>query len=328
MKYLKYFKTEAEYNTYIQSEDFILPNVSYSEDTDSIFYHIVKTETGDYKIFVLEKKNISGLTYNMVDLGLPSGLLWADRNVGATGPEDFGTYFAWGETTGYNISTGYCTADELCAYLQHLQTLFGDEMELTPDNIDEVLASMIGFEGTDLTILGIGFGKDKCFSSDWSDYFDTTDGGKTFNKYNKNGDFRVLQPEDDAANVNMGSKYRMPTYTDFNELIYDTDVTFIDLQGNEYSESEALSGAIAEFNLKGVKFTGSNGNSIFMPAAGICSDSSVSNIKYSGFIPDNGVTSTHYCRGMRFNNRDIGSGGLTEEKHRYVGMTVRGVCNK
>lgn len=34
-----------------------------------------------------------------VDLGLPSGLLWADRNVGANSPEDYGNYYAWGETT-------------------------------------------------------------------------------------------------------------------------------------------------------------------------------------------------------------------------------------
>ena len=35
----------------------------------------------------------------IVDLGLPSGTLWADRNVGATLPEDYGDYFAWGETS-------------------------------------------------------------------------------------------------------------------------------------------------------------------------------------------------------------------------------------
>lgn len=34
-----------------------------------------------------------------VDLGLPSGTLWADRNIGATSPEDYGDYYAWGETT-------------------------------------------------------------------------------------------------------------------------------------------------------------------------------------------------------------------------------------
>ena len=33
-----------------------------------------------------------------VDLGLPSGTLWATHNVGATNPEDCGDSFAWGET--------------------------------------------------------------------------------------------------------------------------------------------------------------------------------------------------------------------------------------
>lgn len=33
-----------------------------------------------------------------VDLGLPSGLLWAKCNLGATAPEKFGDYYAWGET--------------------------------------------------------------------------------------------------------------------------------------------------------------------------------------------------------------------------------------
>lgn len=32
-----------------------------------------------------------------VDLGLPSGLLWASCNIGAENPEEFGDYFAWGE---------------------------------------------------------------------------------------------------------------------------------------------------------------------------------------------------------------------------------------
>lgn len=37
-------------------------------------------------------------TQYAVDLGLPSGTLWADRNIGADSPEDCGEYFAWGET--------------------------------------------------------------------------------------------------------------------------------------------------------------------------------------------------------------------------------------
>ena len=35
--------------------------------------------------------------FGAVDLGLPSGTLWADRNVGADSPEDCGNYYAWGE---------------------------------------------------------------------------------------------------------------------------------------------------------------------------------------------------------------------------------------
>ena len=50
-----------------------------------------------------------------VDLGLPSGLLWATYNVGATTPEGYGDYFAWGETETkdiYGISNyKYCNGD-------------------------------------------------------------------------------------------------------------------------------------------------------------------------------------------------------------------------
>ena len=34
-----------------------------------------------------------------VDLGLPSGTKWATCNVGADSPEEYGDYYAWGETT-------------------------------------------------------------------------------------------------------------------------------------------------------------------------------------------------------------------------------------
>ena len=36
-----------------------------------------------------------------VDLGLPSGTKWSNKNLGAMNSEDFGYYFAWGETSGY-----------------------------------------------------------------------------------------------------------------------------------------------------------------------------------------------------------------------------------
>ena len=36
--------------------------------------------------------------HRFVDLGLPSGLLWAETNIGATSAEEYGDYFAWGDT--------------------------------------------------------------------------------------------------------------------------------------------------------------------------------------------------------------------------------------
>ena len=51
--------------------------------------------------------------HDYVDLGLPSGTLWATCNVGSTTPEGYGDYFAWGETSpkiNYSWLT-YCLCD-------------------------------------------------------------------------------------------------------------------------------------------------------------------------------------------------------------------------
>lgn len=40
----------------------------------------------------------NGTVAEAVDLGLPSGTLWASHNIGATTPEEFGDYYSWGET--------------------------------------------------------------------------------------------------------------------------------------------------------------------------------------------------------------------------------------
>ena len=53
--------------------------------------------------------------HDYVDLGLPSGTMWATCTVGAESPDQYGDYFAWGETTPkatYNWSTyKYCNGD-------------------------------------------------------------------------------------------------------------------------------------------------------------------------------------------------------------------------
>lgn len=54
---------------------------------------------------VIAKRKIVIADFVAVDLGLPSGTLWADRNVGASSPEDNGDYFAWGETREKRVYT-------------------------------------------------------------------------------------------------------------------------------------------------------------------------------------------------------------------------------
>lgn len=62
------------------------------EDKDAISMSDVKKDT---KI-ILGKDSIT--EYEVVDLGLPSGVLWATCNIGASSPEQTGQFFAWGET--------------------------------------------------------------------------------------------------------------------------------------------------------------------------------------------------------------------------------------
>ncbi len=58
--------------------------------------------------------------HEYVDLGLPSGTLWATCNVGADAPEEYGNYYAWGETTtknNYSWDTYKCgTNSKLAKY--------------------------------------------------------------------------------------------------------------------------------------------------------------------------------------------------------------------
>ena len=134
---------------------------------------------------------------HLIDLGLPSGTKWACCNVGATSPEGYGGYYAWGET---------------------------EEKE---------------------------------------DYDDSTykwENGSKYNltKYNSDSTYGVvdyktiLDLDDDVAHVMWGGSWRMPTISEVYEL-----------RDNTTSEWTSVNGVY------GRKFTSmSNGNSIFLPAAG------------------------------------------------------------
>ena len=269
MKHLKLFNQASEYEAYMEGEDVVLPNVSYIVE----FKDLPANDPKKSVLFASKQVEPTS-SYIAVDLGLPSGTLWADRNIGASSPDDAGLYFQWGDTVGYAAE----------------QVANGE----------------------------------KVFASDWSDYFDTTDGGSTFNKYNKSG-LRVLEASDDAATVNMGSEYRMPTKTEMQELINNTTATFVDLQGNEYSQTEALSGAITANNFKGVKMTGSNGNSIFIPASCSYYDSLFHLPYYNSFLLSANLYS--YNIKQMYHAGFTSSGGTQiYSDYRYIGLPVRGVC--
>lgn len=80
-KYVHLFETTNEFNSAYTGEDYVEPWVSYTRESSAVTYN---------------KDPFNGHAY--VDLGLPSGKLWATCNVGANSPEDFGNRYAWGET--------------------------------------------------------------------------------------------------------------------------------------------------------------------------------------------------------------------------------------
>ena len=84
MLYIKDFEKHSDYEAYINGSDKVLPNVSVCDDEPThVHYNPAPV----------------GPTYEAVDLGLPSGTLWAKCNVGAETETDYGDYFMWGSTT-------------------------------------------------------------------------------------------------------------------------------------------------------------------------------------------------------------------------------------
>lgn len=59
----------------------------------------LQTQNAELQTTIEHLNMIVRTGHDFVDLGLPSGTKWATCNVGATNPEDFGNYYAWGETS-------------------------------------------------------------------------------------------------------------------------------------------------------------------------------------------------------------------------------------
>ena len=146
-----------------------------------------------------------------VDLGL--SVKWASFNLGASKPEEYGDYYAWGETEPYYSS----------------------------------LEPLVWKEGKDA-----GY--------DWPSYKWCKGSNKSMTKYCDDLSYgyngftdtkTVLDPEDDAAIVNLGTSWRMPTGVEWTELRENSTWTWTTQNG-----------------VNGYLVTASNGNSIFLPAAG------------------------------------------------------------
>lgn len=191
-----------------------------------------------------------------VDLGLPSGLLWATCNLGATAPEEYGGNYSWGETSTketYNWGTYRFAAVDAD----------GNLSSLTKYNTKDAYGSL---------------------------------DNKT-----------VLESEDDAASVILGNGARIPTEADWQELLDNTTVVWTTLN-----------------DVCGRQFTASNGNSLFLPAAGRRGTSGLDYAGEHGFYWSSSLNADdpRYARRLLFN---ADSTSLRTFCRRYNGPAVRAV---
>lgn len=122
--YLKLFENSNDYNSFTQTDAFIKPNVSLCMEENKVHYN------------PLDPPAIWGT----VDLGLPSGTLWATMNVGATSETDYGLYFAWGDTQGYTASqVGTGSGQKAFTWNDYV---YGTENNLTKYNPTDGLATL------------------------------------------------------------------------------------------------------------------------------------------------------------------------------------------
>ena len=250
MKYIKLFNQHTDYTTYKASANYVTPNVSYCKDQNECHF---------------EKYYDPYNGHEYVDLGLPSGTLWAKCNVGASSETDYGKYFAWGDTQGYTSSQ---------------------------------------------------VGTDKNFA--WADYkygtydsSDTTNYGMT--KYNGTDGKTTLDLDDDAAHVNMGGEWKMPTSTQIEELLNTTYVT------NAYTQNYNGSG------IDGYLFTSvDNGNTLFVPFAGSAFYGSVLSTGFEGFVWSSSLFSSNvYFAFYLYVNGEPDA--VLDNRDRCIGRSVRGV---
>ena len=195
---------------------------------------------------VFEQEEPSTDTKEYVDLGLPSGTLWATCNIGASSPEEYGDYFAWGETSGYNDG----------------------KTDFSWSTYKWMTSGQSSWQYVTKYTFADGQTSGCWYDSD-GNYVGTTVNGVTYT------DKTELDLEDDAAYVNWGAGWRMPSHAQQQELV-----------NSSYTSTEwtTMNGVY------GRKITSlTNGNSIFLPAAGY---------RYNGSLNDAGSGGYYWSRSL------------------------------
>lgn len=174
--------------------------------------------------------DISPSGVQAVDLGL--SVKWANMNVGATSMEDYGDYFAWGETVGYKGGKTYF--DE-STYKYYMSTK-------VPASTDKD-----GFTIPERTISG--YTKYVTKSGASKDGYDGFYDDKT-----------TLDPEDDAATANWGGSWRIPTKAEQDELRTKCTWEWKELNGKKGYKVTGPNGNFIFLPAAGYRYGGSLGS--------------------------------------------------------------------
>ena len=94
-----------------------------------------------------------------IDLGLPSGVRWADFNVGATKPEEYGGYYAWGET---GVKDDYKKATYKLLNGNAYSKYCSDDNKTTLELVDDVANVLWGGDWRMPTLSEVNELKDNC----------------------------------------------------------------------------------------------------------------------------------------------------------------------
>lgn len=235
-KYLEYFDGAFDSTVAEKVKPENKPYVAYSK-TEGVVYSIISKIVGVYyDALTLKNTKIPVITYGEVDLGLPSCIKWADRNVGAENPWDNGAYFSWGSTSGVSIIgiEKWLEDDLMRIYLIEQEGVPADTV--TQEMIDMVKSQ---FGENIKTIIEdylkrYGLISGTTFEGETTPYYSGVDDNNNplFSKYNEDDGLTVLEAIDDAATSNMGSDWRMPTSAEIIELVENTDHYYIGEDGS------------------------------------------------------------------------------------------------